>query len=260
MMSDREIKRFQEFLLNAWPAEHYFFLNGWIMRFNNGVTYRANSIFPIRYTADESQVDFDIEIAESAYKRYGLPCTFTMHESFEPDNLDNLLKKRGFIEHDPTNTLISPINQFNIQKVNKNVEYKISNERSKEFSNTLAKYTQRDKSQQKIINQIVKRIIIPKQCFIVAQKHGEILGTVMGVLIPYGYVYVADLFVISNYRRKEIATSLMGELIKNWAIPNGAKYIWLQVERENTNAMKFYEHLGMKKAYNYYYLTKDFQV
>jgi ribosomal protein S18 acetylase RimI-like enzyme len=80
----------------------------------------------------------------------------------------------------------------------------------------------------------------------------------MGVLNPQDYVYVADLFILPVYRRLGIASSLMATLISNWAIPNGAKYIWLQVEKDNNKAMKLYSQLGMLKAYDYYYLRKDF--
>lgn len=43
---------------------------------------------------------------------------------------------------------------------------------------------------------------------------------------------------------------------KEWALVNGAKKVWLQVELENSNALKLYENLGMTKIYNYYYLRR----
>ena len=259
MLSDKEVKQFQKYLLNAWPAEHYYFLNGWIVRFNKGVTYRANSVIPIRYFGNLDQLENDIEIVEKAYMSYGISSTFTMHDYFEPENLDTFLKKRGYVEHDNTNALLSKINELTFQKNNQNLVYEIYDERIKAFSKLLAKYTQRDKFQQKIIDQIVKRIVVPKKCFIIAKKDKKVIGTVMGVLNSYGYVYVADLFVLPIYRRSGIASSLMASLINDWAIPKGANHVWLQVEKDNTQAMKFYSNLGMEKAYNYYYLSKEFQ-
>jgi len=259
MISIKEVKRFQEFLLNSWPAEQYYFLNGWILRFNKGVTYRANSVFPIYYTGNSNQIEGDIEIVEKAYKLHGLPSIFTMHECFEPGNLDIILKNRGYMEEDHTNALIALVDEIHISEINRNFEYEISNVRNDAFSGLLAKFTQRDSNQQVIINEITNRIILPIKCFILVKKQNEIVGTLMGVLNSYGYVYIADLFVTPDYRRSGIASSLIAVLLKNWAIPNGAKYIWLQVEIENNNAMKFYKHLGMIKAYNYYYLRKAFQ-
>ena len=259
MLLSNEVKQFQEFLLNAWPAEHYYFLNGWIVRFNKGVTYRANSVIPIRYFGNLEQLENDIEIVEKAYMSYGISSTFTMHDYFEPENLDTFLKKRGYVEHDNTNALLSKINELTFQKNNQNLVCEICDERIKAFSKLLAKNTQRDKFQQEIIDQIVKRIVVPTKCFIIAKKDKKVIGTVMGVLNPYGYVYVADLFVLPDYRRSSIASSLMATLINDWAIPRGASHVWLQVEKDNIPAMKFYDNLGMKMAYEYYYLSKDLQ-
>ena len=70
MTSIKEVKRFQEFLMNAWPAEQYYFLNGWILRFTKGVTYRANSVIPINYTGNSAFFENDIKMVENAYKSF----------------------------------------------------------------------------------------------------------------------------------------------------------------------------------------------
>lgn len=257
MTPAKEIKRFQEFLMNAWPAEQYFFLNGWILRFAKGVTYRANSVLPINYTGDRTLVENDIETVENAYKTYDLPPIFTMHEHFEPEELDVALRKRGYVEQDRTNALLMPVDYLDLTYINKEYTYDIYFERVNEFSSLLSKYTKRDKLQQEIIKEIANRIKIPKKCFIIAKLNGKSIGTLMGVLNPHGYIYIADVFVVPEFRCKKIATSMLKTAIKEWAIPKGAKKIWLQVEQQNSNALKLYENLGMKKAYSYYYLRKD---
>ena len=78
----------------------------------------------------------------------------------------------------------------------------------------------------------------------------------MGVLNPEGYIYISDLLVVPEHRRDKLANSMIFILIDNWAVKNNAKYIWLQVEQENTDANKLYKNLGMKFLYHYYYLKK----
>lgn len=253
----KEVKRFQEFLMNAWPAEQYFFLNGWILRFTKGVTYRANSVIPINYTGNSARIENDLEIVENAYRSFNLPTIFTMHEYFEPKELDRTLRNRGYIEQDRTNALLMQVQKLDIKNVNSKFSYEIHNERVREFSSLLAKFTKRDKFQQEIIEEITNRIIVPKKCFVVAKWQGEPIGTLMGVLNPHGYFYVADVLVIPEFRRQKIASSMLKTVIKEWAILNGAEYIWLQVELQNLNAMKLYENLGMNKVYSYYYLRKE---
>jgi len=248
------VKRFQEYLMNAFPSKYYYFLNGWVLRFTGGITYRANSVFPLNYTGKTSQIEHDIEIVEKAYKKYGLPTIFTMHDYFKPNNLDLILKSRGYKEDSHTNALISNIKHLKKVEINSDYTYEICDRRVDEFSNLLATYTKKDDEQQRIISEISERIVIPKKCFIIAKNEEKIVGTLMGVLNSEGYLYISDLLVAPDYRRVKLASSMIFSLIDNWALKNAAKYLWLQVEVQNQEANKLYMEMGMKKAYYYYYL------
>jgi ribosomal protein S18 acetylase RimI-like enzyme len=257
MTSAKEVKQFQEFLMNAWPAEQYFFLNGWILRFTKGVTYRANSVIPINYTGNITLIEDDIEMVENAYKTFSLPTIFTMHENFEPKKLDEILRNRGYIEQDRTDALLMQVNNLEINQINKDFSYENYDDRVDDFSSLLTRFTKRDKYQQEIIKEITSRIVVPKKCYIIAKLEGEPIGTLMGVLNSHGYLYIADVFVVPEFRRQKIASSMLKTIIKEWAVSNGAKNIWLQVELQNNDAMKLYENLGMKRIYSYYYLRRD---
>jgi len=257
MTGIKEVKRFQEFLMNAWPAEQYYFLNGWILRFTKGVTYRANSVIPINYTGNNTFIENDIEMVENAYRSFNLPTIFTMHEYFEPKELDGVLRNRGYVEQDRTNALLMQAHHLDLKRINNDFNYEIHNERVNQFSALLTKFTKRDRYQQEIIKEITNRINVPKKCFVIAKWRGEAIGTLMGVLNPQNYFYIADVFVNPEFRRQRIASSMLKTAIKDWAILNGVEKIWLQVELQNFNAMKLYEDFGMKKVYSYYYLRKD---
>ena len=198
MTSKKEVKQFQEFLMNAWPAEQYFFLNGWILRFTKGVTYRANSVIPIKYTGNVKRIENDIEMVETSYKVFNLPAIFTMHEYFEPKELDVALRTRGYIEQDRTNALIMHVNKLDLNHINTNFTYEIHDERISEFSSLLAKNTKRDEYQQEIIKEISNRIVFPKKSFVIAKLEGDPIATLMGVLNTQGYVYIADVFVVQE--------------------------------------------------------------
>ncbi|MFX1325584.1 MAG: GNAT family N-acetyltransferase, partial [Promethearchaeota archaeon] len=77
------------------------------------------------------------------------------------------------------------------------------------------------------------------------------------VLIPQGYLYIGDVFVHPDYRRQNIATSMLNILVNNWALKKNAKYIWLQVENNNSNALNLYHKIGMKEIYNYFYMKSE---
>ncbi|MFX1358398.1 MAG: GNAT family N-acetyltransferase [Promethearchaeota archaeon] len=257
MISKNEVRQIQETLLNVWPAKEHFFLNGWILRFTNGVTSRANSVLPLNYYGNKNKIDSDIDIVEKAYKIYGLPSIFTMHDYHEPKYLREKLIERGYKEVSLTTTMGASITDINYCSLNTDYNYEIHNDRVSEFNEFLAKYSKRSIEQQFIIKKICKRIKIPQTRFILTKDGNNVIGTTMGVLSVYVSLYIADVFVNPKYRRKKIASSMLINLIKDLAPNNRAINIWLQVEVENKVAIKFYEHLGLKSLFNYYYLQKS---
>jgi len=257
MKTRKKIKRYQEFLMNSWPAHHYYFLNGWILRFNDGVTSRTNSVFPLRYTGSQKTLDEDIKIVEQAYGAYNLPPIFTMHEFHEPKNLKAKLIKRGYHTFDFTNALGIRIHEIKKTNITNDFKYEFYDTRINEFSDFLARFSGRNEKEQLIIDEIANRMIIPKKLFIVARSQGEIVGSLMAVLVPQGFLYLGDVLVHPNYRRQKLATSLFTKLMTEWAVPNGAKYVWLQVEIENSGALNLYSNLGLKNIYSYYYMKRD---
>lgn len=86
--------------------------------------------------------------------------------------------------------------------------------------------------------------------------NNEVIGTLLAILVPQGYLYIRDVFVHPDYRKQNIATSMLIRLIDEWAVGNGVKYIWLQVERNNFKALNLYQKFWMKKLYDYYYMKK----
>lgn len=243
--------------MNVVPSKFCYFLNGWVLRFTGGLIYRANSVFPVEYLGTKTQIEKDIDIVERAYKQFGLPAIFTMHEYFKPENLDEILKRRGYNEDSHTNALIAEISEVKRKQINYTYDYELYDFRPKDFSNLLARYTNKNEEQQEIINQISKRIFVSQKCFVLAKNKGKPVGTLMGVLNPEGYLYISDLLVDPNHRRNQIGNSMILTLIDNWALKRNAKYIWLQVEIDNHQAAKLYESLGMTKAYYYYYLKSE---
>jgi len=199
MKSKKEIKQFQEFLLNSWPAKHYYFLNGWILRFNEGVTSRANSVLPIQYAGTQNTLDNDIELVEKAYKAHNLETVFTIPDFHEPKNLEEKLLKRGYQPYDHTSALGIKIEDIHIKKINMDFEYILFNSRVKEISDFLARYSKWYKDDQNIIQEINQRIIIPKNCYMLAKYNNEVVGTLLAVLVPQGYLYIGDVFVHPDY-------------------------------------------------------------
>ncbi|MFX0134086.1 MAG: GNAT family N-acetyltransferase [Candidatus Hodarchaeota archaeon] len=260
MIEKEEIKRLQEILMNSWPAQHYYFLNGWVLRFTHGVTSRANSVFPLSYIGDSNTIDKDIKLVEKAYQAHNLQPIFTIPDFFEPKNLDIKLLEHGYRQLGcVTYTMITSVQDLKNESINKDFIYDLQPQRIKEFSNFLASHSKRDREAQNVLDALANRIIIPQKCFLMAKYENKIIGTLMGVLDPDGFLYIADMLVDPDFRRKTIALSMFFKITKEWGIPNGVNKIWLQVESENNEGVNLYKKLGFKRAYSYYYLTKTLE-
>jgi hypothetical protein len=63
-------RQIEEASLNAWPALNNLLFDGWILRFANGYTKRANSVTPVY--PGELDVEMKIDFCAQQYSRRGL--------------------------------------------------------------------------------------------------------------------------------------------------------------------------------------------
>jgi hypothetical protein len=76
MPRDDMIRNIEEISLNALPSLQTLLVDGWVLRFANGYTKRANSINPLY--ASTSNVEAKIQFCEEAYRCSNLPVVFKM--------------------------------------------------------------------------------------------------------------------------------------------------------------------------------------
>ena len=73
----------EETCRNAWPALRQVLLDGWVLRFSDGLTRRANSANPL--PADFNRADALIPACEALYRRQLLPTIFRVPSIIDPD-------------------------------------------------------------------------------------------------------------------------------------------------------------------------------
>lgn len=88
------IRLLEEISLNAWPAVQTILYDGWVLRFANGYTRRANSVNPLY--AFQNAVDEKIAFCEQIYRHKGLPVVFKITPASQPGDLDALLTARDY--------------------------------------------------------------------------------------------------------------------------------------------------------------------
>lgn len=90
----------EELTLNHWQSLQTLLYDGWILRFAEGHTKRANSVNPI-YPSKQS-VEEKITQCEQLYSNQNLPTVFKITPFICPDDLDSTLEKKGYSIIEPS--------------------------------------------------------------------------------------------------------------------------------------------------------------
>lgn len=91
----------------------------------------------------------------------------------------------------------------------------------------------------------------PNYIFLVADRNGELAGSVMGIVCEelYGdcrpFFVIEDVIIDKSHRRCGVGTALMREL-ERLAVEQGCKYVIFVTESDRTDAHQFYHSLGYK--------------
>jgi len=246
-MDNRTILLYQELSSNAWPAKTYIFLNGWILRLSEGVTKRANSVYPLRYTGKDLLKD--IKTVERVYKEKDLPVIFQLPDYFEPKNLQDTLFSLGYGSIDES--LVMTAHTEDICAVtNREYTYSTEDKSSDNWFQALARFSGYRSNVLEGHKNILKRIPFSK-VFCSARENNEIVGIGLGV-IEREYMGIFELSVDFNYRRKGIGQSMVGLLVE-WGKLNSAVHVYLQVQGDNVGAISLYKKIGFKECYRYRY-------
>jgi GNAT superfamily N-acetyltransferase len=245
-----DIRRIEELSLNAWPALRQWVHDGWILRFANGYTGRANSV----------QVLYDgtlgarrkIRFCEEAYARQGIPLLFKMTPAARPEGLDALLEGLGFRAFNYTSVQVRDLGTSDSAEV----EIKdliLSDRVDNGWLATFARFRSLPARHVPTLRAMVEAIT-PPSCFAVLRESGEPVACGLGV-IEGEWVGVFDVATREDRRRRGYATRLVRS-ITDWARRNGATRAYLQVMRDNQPAMRLYDKLAFREAYGYWYRAK----
>lgn len=89
------ISLIEEVAANALPPGILQLVDGWRLRYNFGVTRRANSVLANDQLGRLSLVE-KLELTADFYTRLGVPARFQVCPSSQPPELDAMLEARGY--------------------------------------------------------------------------------------------------------------------------------------------------------------------
>jgi N-acetylglutamate synthase len=248
-----QIRQIEELSLNALPALQTLTVNGWVVRFANGHTGRANSVNPL-YSAEMSAEELAATVAycESLYERQNLPAMFKLTPASQPPALDDFLVKCGYRFRENATTVVetADLSAFAGTTSAHFQDWHIFNEA---WYGAFCRLNNVPEARQPVMRQMLQNIV-PDAFFAALIENGEILAVGLAVA-ERGYVGLFDIVADERARGRGLGTELVTHLL-NWGINIGAHTAYLQVVEGNAPARRLYRKLGFQEAYKYWYRVK----
>lgn len=245
---DAEIRTIEELTINAFPALQTEIYDGWILRFSNGYTYRANCICPI-YSSEESPSK-KIHFCEKKYMNKGMSPIFKITSGTDGE-IDKALDNDGYIKVKTVNIMYSLIETMVIDNAG---GIEVTNCIDDEWLNAAVRLSGiQEESLQEIQRKILKNIVSNLVC-VKAKMNGVIIGCGLGI-IDNGYIGLYNIHVDENYRRMGIGLNICKTILKA-GIENNVNKAYLQVHSLNDKAINMYHKLGFQTLYTYWFREK----
>jgi GNAT superfamily N-acetyltransferase len=243
-----DIRRLEELTLNAWPSLRQVVHDGWILRFSDGYTGRANSVQPLYDGA--LPLDDKISACELQYGRLGMPTLFKLTAAARPAALDDALQSRGYRAFNHTSVQVAELdNQTNEPRPGVSE----SDHPTKAWVTSFASFRSLPDRHVSALRGILANIALPLH-FVTSSEGGEVVACGMGVAEP-PWVGLFDIGTRQDCRRRGHATAVVRSIL-GWARGVGARNAYLQVQIDNTAATSLYARLGFREAYRYWYRSK----
>jgi N-acetylglutamate synthase len=245
--SPDQIRLLEELSFNALPSLETEVYDGWLLRFANGLTQRANSVQTLH--PGERALAKKIDYCEDAYGSRSLIPLFKLTDVSQPKELDAELAARGYTIRTPVSVQTAPIRSKAIPQPSIRIEAEASAEWMDCFSRIGGLAPEKRPTFEAILSRIA-----PKKAFAGQVVDGQIAALGLAVLED-GWVGLFDIVTAEGYRRLGHATAIIEGLLA-WANENDAKHTYLQVTKTNRAALALYERLEFREAYTYWYREK----
>jgi GNAT superfamily N-acetyltransferase len=234
--------RVEETCLNAWPALREVLLDGWLLRFSNGLTRRANSANPLRPVAHA-----DIAACEALYRRLGLPTIFRVLTLIDP-LVEERLAAAGYTSEGESCALFGAIDEIEARQ---DPEVRLSSRASPEWFAAMAALQQHTQEQAATYRGIIAHIAIPA-AFAALSVDGATAALAYGAI--HNGLLCYESVITDNRRRGRAYGRRIVMALAAWAKENGAQGACLEVEAGNLPARRLYDAIGLKRElYRYHY-------
>jgi len=244
-----KIVSLEELAYNAWTARYVEQYGQWFLRADEGVTRRANSVFPFG-APPPSNLQDAVEHCIDFYKKRDILPRFQITSASKPDGLDKSLEDLGFAFEMRTYLQTAPIDR--LLQFEPTFKVEILADPDPAWIHTYAKAGEFGKHSMKIREGIFRRTALDK-AFALAKTDEDGVGAGLGIL-EGDWLGLFGIETLPGQRRKGVATAV-NHALASWGVQRGARRVYLQVEDSNDSALKLYSKMGFETEYHYWYRT-----
>jgi len=253
-MSDRTlIRTIEEASFGAWPALAQVLDDGWVLRFAEGHSKRANSVNGVY--PSHGDVDAKIARAEGWFRDRGLPAVFRVTPLAEPADLVDRLAALGYEAHETSRALYQPdLASIGPAALEAGITLRLDPTPGDGWLDAYLALSPLEPRKAATLRRMLD-LIVPRACFGWLHQDGQPLAAAF-VVVQGGLMGTYDVVTAPAARRRGLMRSLLGSLT-GWAVAEaGAQSGEIFVVATNTPAVTLYEGLGYRELYRYHYRIK----
>jgi len=204
----------EEISINHWPALSTMLYDGWVLRFSEGYTKRANSISPLY--ASTLDLEQKIKVCEELYARRGLPAVYKLTPFAQPAHLDGLLEKMGYAMSDTISVQTLDLDRVTEEPWNRSAE--ISESFTADWLDAYGALSGVLPEHRSVLERMLANIQTPAAC-VSLRLDGRVAACGMGVL-ERNTLGVFCIVTDPDYRNRGLGGQLMLHLLR-WGNERG---------------------------------------
>jgi GNAT superfamily N-acetyltransferase len=229
---------------NSWPGLRWSLVDGWIVRFGNGFTRRANSVLPLY--PGTLPLEERIVRCEALQVRAGLPPCFKIFPETEPAGLDGVLDQRGYGKVGPGSTRTLEGLSAAPPRLPEGVRASGSPRPTEAWLACYADGRARGPGQVATALGIMEHIVPAWSCVLLETDAGPAACAL--VAVEEGWAGVSAVAVKAELRGRGLGRCVMAQAHAQ-AAALGARRAYLTVMDDNPVAGHLYQTLGYRIAY-----------
>lgn len=252
-MSDRDgeldrrlarAERLEPLAVRSWPARETAGVDGWLLRFTDGFSHRGNSVVTMGFTGGD--LTAAIASVERQYRDRGLAPMFHLTPATRPSNLEAVLAMRGYRSTASTHVWTADATDV-VGRLPASSAAAASAVDDPGFRALVIDGSHSEADGRERLD-ILARVPAPN-LFALVTEEGRPAACGVGIRLD-DHVVIFAMRANSAHRRRGYAARVLAA-IAGWAVAQGAKNLFLQVEDDNLPARALYAKAGFAPAYPY---------